>query len=82
MAAHFDQDKRDRDEAAASRSSTIHIDLVNRSIQAAPMASSQAQMLAHLVNDMERDLKKSNVRSTPSLVHVGHVDGTDADDYY
>ncbi|CAK4542578.1 unnamed protein product [Aphanomyces euteiches] len=82
MAAHFDQDKRDRDEAAASRSSTIHIDLVNRSIEAAPMASSQAQMLAHLVNDMERDLKKSNVRSTPSLVHVGHVDGTDADDYY
>ncbi|RHY38751.1 hypothetical protein DYB30_009846, partial [Aphanomyces astaci] len=73
MNAHFDADKLARDDAAAVASAmTVHIDLVNRSIEAAPMASDQADMMASLVHHLERDVRKVAKGAPPPLVHHGN----------
>ncbi|RHY32038.1 hypothetical protein DYB32_002933 [Aphanomyces invadans] len=78
MNAHFDADKLARDDAAAVASAmTIHIDLVNRSIEAAPMASDQADMMASLVHHLERDVHKVAKRAPPPLAHAATVEDFD-----
>ncbi|KAF0719273.1 Aste57867_1159 [Aphanomyces stellatus] len=87
MNAHFDDDKRAREDAAAVGSMMIQIDLVNRRIEAAPSASSeQTAMLAHLAAEMERDntsTRKGKMQSAAApLVHAGHVDLDATDDFF